>query len=64
MPSGQLVRSKDDRMIVGVCGGLGRYLDWDSTAIRVLFVLSTIFSLGVPGVVAYIILGIVIPSEE
>ena len=35
MPEGQMVRTKDDRMIAGVCGGLARWLGWDATAVRV-----------------------------
>ena len=37
MPSGQLVRSKNDRMIAGVCGGLAQWLGWDPTAMRILY---------------------------
>jgi phage shock protein PspC (stress-responsive transcriptional regulator) len=51
-------------MIAGVCGGIARFLGWDSTAVRVLAVLVTIFSLGLPGVLAYVILGVVMPLEE
>ena len=64
MPTGPLVRSRNDRMIAGVCGGIARFLGWDSTAVRVLAVLVTIFSLGFPGVLAYVILGVVMPLEE
>ena len=64
MPTGPLVRSRNDRMIAGVCGGIARFLGWDSTAVRVLAVLVTIFSLGLPGVLAYVILGVVMPLEE
>ncbi|MCI0334253.1 MAG: PspC domain-containing protein [Planctomycetes bacterium] len=64
MPEGQLVRSKDDRMIAGVCGGLARWLGWDATAVRVLYVLLSVFSAGFPGILVYVILAIVMPSEE
>jgi phage shock protein C len=64
MPSGQLVRSKNDRMIAGVCGGLAQWLGWDPTAVRILYVLVSIFSVAFPGLLVYIILAFVMPSEE
>jgi phage shock protein PspC (stress-responsive transcriptional regulator) len=64
MPEGTLVRSRNDRMIAGVCGGIARWLGWDSTAVRILFVLATIFSFGLGGILAYVILGIIMPAEE
>jgi phage shock protein C len=51
-------------MIAGVCGGLAQYLGWDPTALRVLFVLATIFSFGLGGIIAYVVLGIVMPAED
>ncbi|TET17936.1 MAG: PspC domain-containing protein [Dehalococcoidia bacterium] len=57
----RLYRSKDERMIWGVCGGLAKYFDVDPTIIRLVAVL-TLF-LGLVGVLAYIILAIVIPLE-
>lgn len=57
----KLLRSKKDRMIAGVCGGLGEYFNVDSSVIRLLAVLITL--LGGSGVVAYIVLWIVIPEE-
>jgi phage shock protein C len=64
MPSGELTRSKSDRMIAGVCGGLARWLGWDSTAVRILYVLISIFSVAFPGMIVYLILALVMPSEE
>ncbi len=57
----RLYRSKSDRMIWGVCGGLAKYFDLDPTLVRVIAVLS-IFVNGL-GILAYIILAIVIPLE-
>ncbi len=64
MPTGQLTRSKSDRMIAGVCGGLARWLGWDSTAVRILYVLVSIFSAAFPGLIVYIILALIMPAEE
>lgn len=64
MPSGELTRSKSDRMIAGVCGGLARWLGWDSTAVRILYVLISFFSIAFPGIIVYIILALVMPADE
>ena len=64
MPDGQLMRSKNDRMIAGVCGGLAKWLGWDPTAVRVIYVLASIFSAPFPGTIVYIILALIMPVEE
>ena len=64
MSEGQLVRSREDRMIAGVCGGLARWLGWDSTAVRILYVLISIFSVAFPGIIVYVILALVMPLED
>ena len=64
MPEGELLRSRDDRMIAGVCGGLAKWLGWDPTAVRALYVLVSFFSVAFPGIIVYIILALVMPSEE
>jgi phage shock protein C len=64
MSTDQLVRTRDDRMIAGVCGGLARWLGWSSTAVRVLYVLISFFSAAFPGILVYIILALVMPLEE
>ena len=58
----RLYRSRSDRMIWGVCGGLAKYFDMDPTIVRVITALS-IF-LGGVGIWAYIILAIVVPLED
>jgi phage shock protein C len=64
MPTGELLRSRDDRMIAGVCGGLAKWLGWDPTAVRVLYVLASCLSVAFPGILVYVILALVMPSEE
>ncbi|KKG18133.1 phage-shock protein [Methanosarcina sp. 2.H.T.1A.6] len=56
----KLYRSKKNRIIAGVCGGIGEYLDVDPTLIRLLWAL---FSLNGAGIVGYIIAWIIIPEE-
>lgn len=57
----KLYRSRTDRMIAGVCSGLGKYFEIDATLIRLVFVVMAI--LGGHGVLAYIICLILIPLE-
>jgi len=57
----RLRRSRTEKMIGGVCGGLGEYFNVDPTIIRVLWVAITL--LGGAGVIAYLILWIVMPLE-
>jgi phage shock protein C len=60
-PTKRLYRSRLDRMIGGICGGLGTYFDIDPTVVRLLFVVGTL--LGGPGVIAYLIMLVVVPLE-
>lgn len=57
----RLYRSRGDRMIGGVCGGLGEYLNIDPTVMRLLFVALAL--LGGPGLVIYLIMLIIVPEE-
>jgi len=58
-----LFRSRKDRMIAGVCGGLAEYFNMDPTIVRLLYVLLTLFSKGL-GILAYIILIFAVPEEK
>lgn len=58
----KLYRSKKNRMIGGVCGGLGEYFDVDPTLIRLLW--AVIFFMGGSGLLVYIIFWIILPEEE
>ena len=59
----KLLRSKNDKVIGGICGGLGKYLEIDSTVIRVLYAILTLFT-AFSGILLYIILLFIIPIEE
>jgi phage shock protein PspC (stress-responsive transcriptional regulator) len=59
-----LQRSRENRMIAGVCGGLAEWLGWDPTLVRILFVLVSIFSAAFPGILIYVILWILMPLRE
>jgi phage shock protein C len=57
----KLHRSNDQRMLAGVCGGLGEYFNTDPTIVRLLFVAFSLLAGG--GVLLYLILWLLIPQE-
>jgi phage shock protein C len=59
----RLMRPRANRKIAGVCAGLAEYFDLDVTLVRVLWLVITIFSAIVFGIVGYIVAWIVMPEE-
>jgi phage shock protein C len=59
-----LRRSVHDRMIAGVCGGIARWLGWDPTLVRVLYVVVSVLSAAFPGILVYLLLWVVMPEER
>ncbi|MBW2314137.1 MAG: PspC domain-containing protein [Deltaproteobacteria bacterium] len=59
-----LMRSRQDRMLAGVCGGLANWLGWSPGLVRVLFVLVSVLSAAFPGIIVYVILWIVMPQRD
>ena len=58
----RLERSIDNKMIAGVCGGLGEYFDIDPTIVRLIWIgLSLAFG---GGIIAYIIAWIIVPEAR
>jgi len=58
-----LHRSKKNKVIAGVCGGIAESLGWDPTLVRILYVVVSVFSAAFPGILVYIILWIVTPES-
>lgn len=58
-----LSRSRNDRMLAGVIGGIARRLDWNSTILRFLYVIGSIASAAFPGILVYLILWLLMPEE-
>ena len=58
-----LRRSRSDRRLFGVCGGLGQYFGTDPVWFRLLFVLFALPG-GIPGILLYVICMIIIPEED
>lgn len=60
----KLVRPREGRMLLGVCAGLANWWGADRNLVRVGFVLVSICSAAFPGILVYLILGILVPAEE
>jgi len=56
-------RSLSDRMLAGVMGGIARRFGWNSTLLRVLFVIVSLASAAFPGILVYLILWLLMPNE-
>ncbi len=59
----RLMRLSHNRKIAGVCAGFAEYLDLDTTLVRLLWLIVTVLSGIVPGVVAYVAGWIIMPEE-
>lgn len=59
----RLMRSRRDRIVAGVCGGLAAYLNIDPTLVRLLFVVLVFASGGIL-LVGYVVMWLIMPEEE
>ncbi len=59
-----LRRSRHDRMLGGVCGGIAKYIDWPTQNVRIVFVLASILSVAFPGTLVYLVLWLFMPEED
>ncbi|HEX2986886.1 MAG TPA: PspC domain-containing protein [Chloroflexota bacterium] len=57
----RLYRSRRERIIAGVCGGMAEYFDVDPTIIRVIWVLGAMVTMFFPGVLLYFVCWAIIP---
>jgi phage shock protein C len=57
-----LQRSRRNRMVAGVCGGIAEWLGWDPTIVRVAYVVVSILSAAFPGMAVYLLLWIIMPK--
>ena len=51
-------------MIAGVCAGIAEYFGWETTLVRVVFVVVSILSVAFPGILVYLVLWIVMPRPD
>ena len=58
-----LSRSRNERMLAGVVGGIAARFGWNSTLLRVVYVIVSIASAAFPGILVYLILWLLMPEE-
>ena len=58
-----LRRSRSNRMIGGVIGGLATYFDLNPTGLRIIYVLGSILSAAFPGILVYLLLWLLVSQE-
>ena len=58
----KLYRSRTDRKLFGVIGGLAKYFNIDATILRIIYVLLSIFVIGCP-IIIYLVVAFIIPEE-
>lgn len=58
------VRSRHDRMLAGVIGGIAQRYGWNSTLLRVIYVIVSIASAAFPGILVYLILWLLMPEDN
>jgi phage shock protein C len=58
----RIYRSNDNKVLLGVCGGIGEYFNLDPVLIRLIAILITLFSFGM-GIIGYIAAAIVMPNK-
>ena len=59
-----LQRSRDERIIAGVCGGIAEWLGWNASLVRLLYVIFSLASAAFPGILVYIVLWVLMPERE
>jgi phage shock protein C len=64
MSEKRLTRSTNDRVFLGVLGGLAEYFNMDPTVLRIIYVLVSFFSTGFPGLLVYLLLAVFMPMPE
>ncbi len=59
-----LLRSRDHRILLGVCGGFADWLGWSPTLVRLAFLLVSVCSVAFPGILVYLLLAVFMPLRE
>ncbi len=59
-----LHRSRKNRIVAGVCGGLAEFLGWDPTLVRIVYFVGSILSAAFPGLLVYLCLWVVMPQAS
>ena len=60
----RMYRSRSDRKLMGVLGGVAGYLGLDPSLVRIVYLIVTILTGFVPGIFLYLVMALVVPKEE
>jgi phage shock protein PspC (stress-responsive transcriptional regulator) len=58
-----LYRSRRDKVLGGVCGGIAESIGWSATRVRLLYLFVSVLSAAFPGTLVYLILWIAVPLD-
>jgi len=58
-----LLRSREQRLLGGVCGGIAEWLGWSPTSVRLLYVAVSVLSAAFPGILVYLVLWVLMPER-
>ena len=59
----KLYRSKENKVLTGVIGGIGEYFDIDPVVLRIIWVLLVVFTAFVPGIIVYLFAVLIVPKK-
>lgn len=59
-----LSRSRHDRVLAGVIGGIATRFGWNATLLRLLYVIISVISVAFPGIIVYLVLWLLIPEAD
>jgi len=59
----RLYKSKEDKVVAGVIGGLGDYFDIDPTILRLAYIILAVVTALIPAVIGYIIAALIVPNK-
>ena len=59
-----LKRSRHDRVLAGVCGGIAEWLGWSPTGVRIVYVIWAALSVAFPGILVYLVLWLLMPMRD
>jgi phage shock protein C len=60
--SGRIVRSRENRVIAGVCGGIAAHLGWSASRLRIAYAVVSVLSAAFPGILLYAALWYLMPD--
>ena len=63
MSTGKRLERSNNRLLGGVCAGIAETFDWDITAVRIAYVLLTLFT-AFSGTLVYLLLWIIMPPKQ